>query len=179
MLRETPKAYAAFLIFRDQGVQRSYVGTARSVGKHDSQIRRWATRFHWRERVHAWDLAQSREVELLLRQEREQRARRRMRHAEQFEKIATAGIGKLVTRDRKSGEPQLSALLTPALAVKLYELTLKIDGSLPGPQTPDAGTADNADPLPALSDAELQQVIALAKERTHPEGGNDDDSSTR
>ena len=47
MLEETPKAYAAFRVFRDQGVQRSYAATARTLGKHESQIRRWAGPFRW------------------------------------------------------------------------------------------------------------------------------------
>lgn len=178
MLEETPKAYAAFCVFRDQGVQRSYVGTARALGKHESQIRRWAGPFRWKERAHAWDLAQSSETELLLRQEREQTARRRMRHSEQFERISTAGIQKLVTRDPETGEPQLSPLLTPPIAVKLYELVLKIDRSLPGPRTPEAAATDATDPLSAFSDAELQQIIALAQECAHPEGENDNDSNT-
>ena len=178
LLEETPKAYAAFCVFRDQGVQRSYAGSARSLGKHESQVRRWATRFHWLERAHACDLAQSREVELLLRQEREQGARRRMRHSEQIERIAMAGILKLVTRDPETGEPTLSHQLTPELLCKLYELSLKIDRALPAPRAPDVPTSDTADPLQILSDSELEQIIALAQERAHPEGGSDDDSST-
>jgi len=178
MLHETPKAYAAFCVFRDQGVQRSYIGTSRSMGRHESQIRRWATRFHWPERVHAWDLAQSREVELLLRQEREQTARRRMRHSEHFERISTAGIQKLVTRDPETGEPILSGQLTPERLFKLYELSLKIDRTLPAPRVPEAPASDTVDPLRALSDPELQQMIALAQERAQPEGGSDDDSNT-
>ena len=178
MLEETPKAYAACCVFRDQGVQRSYAGTARALGKHESQIRRWAAPFHWKERAHAWDLAQSREIELLLRQEREQGARRRMRHSEQIERIAMAGILKLVTRDPETGEPTLSHQLTPELLCKLYELSLKIDRTLPAPRAPDAPASDTTDPLQALCDDELQQLIALAQERAHPEGGSDDDSST-
>ena len=179
MLEETPPAYAAFCVFRDQGVQRSYAGTARSLGKHQSQVRRWAKRFHWLERVHAWDLAQSREVELLLRQEREQEARRRMRHSEQIERIAMAGILQLVARDPETGEPTLSPQLTPPVLLKFYELALKISHSLPAPAAHDAPASDTADPLQALSDPELQQIIALAQERAQSpkEGTNDGDDT--
>jgi hypothetical protein len=169
MLHETPKAYAAFRVFRDQGVQRSYAETARALGKHESQIRRWAGLFRWKERAHAWDLAQSREVELLLQHEREQEARRRLRHAEQIERMAMAGIVQLVSRDPETGEPRLSPQLTPPLLVRFYELALKISNALPSPRAPDAPSADTADPLPALSDPELQQIIALAKERAQIE----------
>jgi len=178
MIEETPKAYAVFRVFLDQGVQRSYAATARALGKHESQVRRWAGPFRWKERAHAWDLAQSREVELLLRQEREQAARRRMRHAEQIEKMAMAGIGKLVARDPQTGEPQLSPLLTPPMAVRLYDLVLKIDSSLPGPRNDgDSPSRDIADPLTAFSDAELKQILALAKERASPVGGSEGDDN--
>jgi len=177
MLEETPKAYAAFRVFRDQGVQRSYAATARTLGKHESQIRRWAGPFRWKERAHAWDLAQSREVELLLRQEQEQGARRRMRHGEQIEKIAMARIQKLVTRDPATGEPTVSSDLTPQLACILYGLGLRIDRSLPVPRTPDTPASDNGDPLTAGSDPELQQIIALAREFAS-EGKDDNDSNT-
>jgi len=180
MIEETPKAYAAFRVFRDQGVQRSYAATARALGRHESQIRRWAGPFRRRERAHAWDLAQSREVELLLRQEREQAARRRLRHAEQIEKMAMAGIGKLVTRDPQTGEPQLSPLLTPPMAVRLYDLVLKIDSSLPGPRNDgESPSRESTDPLTASSDAELKQILALARERAFPEGGNESDNHPR
>ena len=168
MLHETPKAHAAFCVFRDQGVQRSYVGTARSVGRHESQIRRWAGLFRWKERAHAWDLAQSREIQLLLLQELEQRARRRMRQSEQFERISTAGIQKFVTRDPETGEAVLSHQLTPERLIKLYELSLKIDRTLPAPRAPEAPASDTADPLRDLSDPEIRQMIALAKERAYP-----------
>jgi hypothetical protein len=177
MIEETPKAYAAFRMFRDQGVQRSYAATARALGRHESQIRRWAGPFRWRERAHAWDLVQSREVELLLRQEREQAARRRMRHAEQIEKMAMAGIAKLVTRDPQTGEPQLSPLLTPQMAVKLYDLVLKIESSLPGPRNDgESPSRESIDPLTAFSDAELKQILALARARAFPEGGSESDN---
>jgi len=174
LLCESAKAFAAFCRFRDLRGKRSYAETARVLGKHESQIRCWASRFDWRGRAHAWDLAQSREVELLLRQEREQAARRRMRDSEQMERIAMAGILKLVTRDPETGEPTLSDQLTPDRLCKLYELSLKIGRALPDA----AGTpAETGDPLQSLSDPELEQVIALAKERAHPEGGSDDDSN--
>jgi len=179
VIAETPKAYAAFRTYLHQGVQRSFAATARALGRHESQIRRWAGPFRWRERAHAWDLTQGREVELLLRQEREQAARRRLRHAEQIEKMAMAGLGKLVTRDPHTGEPQLSPLLTPPMAVRLYDLVLKIDSSLPGSRNDgDSSSREPIDPLTAFSDAELKQLLALAEERAFPAGGHGSDTSS-
>jgi len=170
MLEETPKAYAAFCVFRDQGVGRSYAATARTLGKRESQVQRWATPFHWKERAHAWDVVQSRETELLRRQEREHAARRRMQHAEQLERIAMAGLLQLVARDPHTGEAKLSPLLTPPLLCRVYELALKISHSQAGAPAPDTSTSDTADPLPLLSDPELQRIIALAQERAEPKG---------
>jgi len=167
LLEESPKAYAAFRAFLDQGAARSYAGVARALRKHESQIRRWAGRFVWLERAHAWDLAQSREVELLLRQEREQQARRRLRHGEQLERMAMAGLAQLVTRDPETGEPKLSPALTPSLLVRCYELSLKISNALPSPQIPETPSGEAPESMMNLADPVLQQVIKLAEEFAH------------
>lgn len=177
LLAESPKAFAAFCRFRDLGVKRSYAETARALGKHESQIRRWAGQFTWRERAHAWDLAQSREVDLLLRRQREQAARRRMQHQEFFEGIAMGGLRRLIRQDPATGETVFSQKLTPGVLLGLYQQSLQIDRSLPAPDAA-AAPVEAGDPLQSLSDPELQHLIALAKERAaNPTEEADDDSS--
>ncbi len=54
--KETPKAYAAFEIYRDLGPQqRSLVRVAQTTNKHKANLAKWSTRYEWVERVRAWD----------------------------------------------------------------------------------------------------------------------------
>jgi hypothetical protein len=176
LLAESPKAFHAFGTFRDLGAKRSYAETARALGKHESQVRRWASQFDWRARAHAWDLAQSREVELLVRQQREQAARRRMQHQEFFEGVAIGGLRRLVWQDPATGETVFSQKLTPGVLLGLYQQSLQIDRALPASDAAGA-PVETGDPLQSLSDLELQHLIALAKERAYPKGESEDDSS--
>ena len=162
---ESPKAYAAFRLFLELGEGRSYVEVARQRSKHESLIRRWASRFNWKQRAHACDLAQGREARVLLREERERLMRRQLRDLEQVQRIAMAGIAKLVVRDPVTGEARLDPAVTPEVAVRLYDLTLKMQRSLLAFPASEPAEAAPQDPLPLLPDAELEQLIALARER--------------
>jgi hypothetical protein len=68
---ESSKAYAAFCLYRDQGLNRSIEATSRAYHGHSAplgretptgrrrgasgQIRRWAQRWNWSARARAWD----------------------------------------------------------------------------------------------------------------------------
>lgn len=55
---ESIKAYAAFIEYRDMGVQRSIRQLAQNLGKSDTLIMGWSTRHEWVARAEAWDAAQ-------------------------------------------------------------------------------------------------------------------------
>jgi hypothetical protein len=53
---ESPKAYAAFCVFRDmKPFERSVAATARELGRDYSWVNEWAHKYDWRRRAEAWD----------------------------------------------------------------------------------------------------------------------------
>ena len=52
---EGPEAFAAFAVYRDQGLARSHAATALAVDKVKSLMSRWAKAYEWRSRALAYD----------------------------------------------------------------------------------------------------------------------------
>lgn len=62
--RETPDAYAAFIVYRDLGpFGRSINAVARAIGKTRTVPKRWHEQYRWDERAGLWDDAQRRELD--------------------------------------------------------------------------------------------------------------------
>lgn len=60
---ETGRAYAAFVVYRDMGVERSLVKACRILGKNGTTIGDWSAKYQWVPRVVAWDTHQHRLAE--------------------------------------------------------------------------------------------------------------------
>ncbi|MEJ7615824.1 MAG: hypothetical protein WKF30_02360 [Pyrinomonadaceae bacterium] len=61
--REPPKAWAAFVAYRDQAETRSFAKTRESLGKrsgYERVIEAWSSRWRWVQRAAAWDAEQDR-----------------------------------------------------------------------------------------------------------------------
>jgi hypothetical protein len=54
-LNETPAAYAAFVVYRDQGITRSQHKTAEAIGKSRGLLCGWSRQHNWVDRATAWD----------------------------------------------------------------------------------------------------------------------------
>jgi len=54
---ESPKAWEAFLLYREMGVNRTLTSVAEQLKKSVALLSRWSTDFHWKERVRTYDLA--------------------------------------------------------------------------------------------------------------------------
>jgi hypothetical protein len=52
---ETDKAFAAFVLFRDEAADRTYQKVADSLQCSHANVRQWAYRWKWRDRVDAFD----------------------------------------------------------------------------------------------------------------------------
>ncbi len=52
---ESSRAYELFAVYLNAGPTRSIAATARLTGNSDSNLRRYSTRFHWRDRAAALD----------------------------------------------------------------------------------------------------------------------------
>lgn len=53
--REGDRAYAAFVVYRNLGTQRSLSKVAQLVSKSVPLMKRWCARYHWARRAQAWD----------------------------------------------------------------------------------------------------------------------------
>lgn len=59
---ESAKAFEAFCIYRDMGIQRSVRKVARELGKSETLMARWSGNYDWVERAASWDEEQDRIV---------------------------------------------------------------------------------------------------------------------
>jgi len=137
MPRESGPAYAAFLACRDLGRSRTFKATADRVGKHESLMRRWATRHRWRERVWAWDLQQARHQEAELRHHRETALRERLDDVDRIGRACLLFFRTMVRRDPETGEVSFDPQFTPQVALRFLELALRAQGAFDRPSPDD------------------------------------------
>jgi len=162
---ESGPAYAAFVAYRDLGAERSFAGAARLVGRHESLMRRWATRYRWRERAWEWDLHQARQEETVVRQQREAVLRERLEDLDRMGRACLAFFRTMVRRDPETGEVSFDARFTPQVALRFLELALKAQGAFDRPEPEDKSEERSAPDLFGLADGELEALIEAARER--------------
>ena len=75
---ESTKAYEAFCIYRDMGIQRSLSKVAEQLQKSDTLMGRWSRTFDWVERAAQWDSEQDR---VARQQQLDEIKKMRKRHA--------------------------------------------------------------------------------------------------
>lgn len=95
---ETDPAWAAFIAYRDMGLDRSTAKVSRQVGKNKGLMDRWSSRHGWVERVAAWDAERDRvkrEAEL---DETEAMGRRHAQQAQALLQVLTAPAVALIKR---------------------------------------------------------------------------------
>ena len=170
---ESSPAHAAFLAYRDLGQARTFVAAARSLAKNERLIRRWAVRYRWRERVWAWEVAQSRQDEEVARRQRDGALQQLMDDSSRLWRAAMAYFWTLIDRDPETGKPVFGSKFTPAVALKFCELALRVQTGLAG--RPDSVESDQpADPF-QLTSAELRELIGVARELTEGKELTDED----
>ena len=143
---ESSKAYAALTVYRDAGAARTLVATAQSLHKSYSLIRRWASRYHWQERVHAWDTARAREDEATLVQARQEMVRRKVQDMDRLQRVAMAKLTSVVSRDPVTGDLVLDPEVTPTAAVRIYRLSMEIERDCQSASKTDPLSASKTDP---------------------------------
>lgn len=130
VLRETAKAFAAFIIYREMAAhRRSIVEVSREQGKHVKLIERWATRYGWLDRARAYDKFIDREQQKGAAEGARAMGRR---HAENARKIIAIGMREvnkmeLLSIKRQKELPKTPGDLLVALhtAVELVERGMK------------------------------------------------------
>ena len=55
---ETAKAYHAFTLYRDMGVERTLDSVGKTLQKSVTFLGRWSSKYEWRDRAEAWDIDQ-------------------------------------------------------------------------------------------------------------------------
>jgi len=162
---ESGAAYAAFRAYRDLGPGRSFVGAARLLGRHESLLGRWGKRHRWRERAWAWDVEQARQDEAQLQQHRQTLLRERLEDLDRMGRACLAFFRTMVRRDPESGDVSFDQRFTPQVALRFLELALRAQGAFHQPTPDDEPQARPAPDLFGLADAELMELIDLARER--------------
>lgn len=101
---ESAKAYEAFSLYRDMGVDRSLSKVGKALGKSKTMMDKWSSpnAFNWVERAKAWDIEQDR---ILQKQQYEDIKKMRKRHAD----IAVAMIAKAAKALMKIPEEEIKA----------------------------------------------------------------------
>lgn len=173
---ESGPAYAAFLAYRDMGTTRTFVATARALGRHESLIRRWATRYRWRERAWRWDLRQADQDEAAVRQQREEKLRDRLEDLDRMGRACLAFFRTLIRRDPETGEVSFDVQFTPQVALRFLELALRAQGAFDRPAADDRAEERPVGDLFGLADAELVQLMDLARERADQQHQRKDES---
>jgi len=160
-LGESAQAWAAFQAYLGLGQDRGLRVVAQRVGRHLSLMKRWSSRHGWRARAAAWDASQRQHVVTETKAE-EAAYERRLRNAEQLEKVAMAGLRSLLVRDPDTGELRFDRRLKPAEIASLIRVACQMM-----PTSPPAPAEDDEDgALSDLSDADLIRLQSLLQQES-------------
>ena len=138
LLGESDKAYSAFCYYRDLGYDRSITKVTRGCHKSHGLISRWNSRYHWAERIRAWEDHLDR-----VAMEKAEKARKDMvdRHIRLSSMLQSVGTAKLLEWHKQvqawQQDPQHNQLpnLTPSDVVRLIELGIRIERLCRGEST--------------------------------------------
>jgi hypothetical protein len=124
--KESSKAFAAFLAFRDLGPERTYEKVARKLQKSAPLIARWGKRHNWHHRAADWDEHNDREVQRELRSRRIRARKRALDIADKLdEKLAEAVERLEITRVKKeAGKPDVvQSAISPTELAHLFRVS--------------------------------------------------------
>lgn len=140
MSQETSLAYDAFMIFFKLGHRRTYGAAADEIGKSVQQVRDWASKYQWKDRLLAYDAlvareAQRRATENFLRDVQEHRDRYRQtgRELHAVARQLLAKIAKMIDNDELTITTSTITQVIKAFetAAELEAHSLSLDRLLP------------------------------------------------
>jgi hypothetical protein len=181
---ERAPAHQAFQCFLELGPARTVAEAARRLGKRQSLLWRWARRHQWRHRVWAHDVQEAQRSEAAVREQRGAALRQRLEEVDQMGRACLVYFRTMVRRDPETGEINFDAHFTPQVALRFLELALKAQGAFDKPAPEETPDEQPAADLFGLADAELAELIDLARERADEQdqrkdnGDESDQSST-
>ena len=89
---EGEKAFAAFVIYRDMGRERTVTAVAKQLSKSRQLVERWKERWNWQERVRAYDNELEKEAKAAAVKATREMAERHIRIAMQLQKKALEAL---------------------------------------------------------------------------------------
>lgn len=95
---ETDQAWAAFVAFRDMGLERSLGKVAVQLSKSKPLMQRWSIRHSWVMRTRSWDREVDKLWRLQLRVAQRKSAERMMNTAAAAMQVAGAGLSQIATK---------------------------------------------------------------------------------
>lgn len=121
---ESSPAYEAWIAYRDGGSSRSYRTIARALRKSPSLVSGWASRWHWQDRIRAWESELSQRA--LAAEADEARLAVRL-HARSGHQLVTSGIRRLVGDEASGVRPLDLNTLSAQDVVRLIDAGVKIE----------------------------------------------------
>ena len=119
--RETPKAFDAFVVYRDMDPQeRSGLKVAGIVGKSWSLMQQWSRKYGWVERAAAWDEEQD-------RIKREAAQREQIEAIKQMRKRHTKVAVKMIDKAEAAIDEILAGEIKPADIPRIVDIATKLE----------------------------------------------------
>ena len=125
---ETPKAWEAFVKYRDLGYERTLKKVAQELKKSVQLIGRWSLEFSWKSRVRAWDVYQDKMAQAETIRERVRARKSALEMARKMSDLALSGLN------------NLPAVTNAGELVRLAEVAFKIQQSVLGKVEEDKAT---------------------------------------
>jgi hypothetical protein len=126
---------------------------------------------------------QAQQDEAALRRHREGLLQERLEDLDRMGRACLAFFRTMVRRDPETGEVSFDARFTPQVALRFLELALRAQGAFDRPAAEDKSEVRAAADLFGLADAELMELIGLARARVdqqdrRKEGGDESDQGS-
>lgn len=128
---ETDPAWAAFVVYRDLGLQRSTAKVQQAIGKSKRLVDGWSGKNSWVIRVQSWDAEQDRLWQKDLAAERRKAAKRNIEISASMKDLAAAGVTKLA---------EAPGQLEARDVARLFEVATKVEALSTGGATEIHGT---------------------------------------
>lgn len=121
---ESGPAFAAFILYRDMGLERTQREVAKQCGKNPSLVSRWGAQYHWRQRCVTWDLEVDRRKRVGDLKGVEDMRRRQTRTALALQELGNRELAKMLAESKKRSK---AGTLEQGLVMKILDLGSRLE----------------------------------------------------
>lgn len=169
--REGPKAWEAFVLYRDQGNDRSLAHVVDTLGKSMALISRWSAQWSWRKRVADLERAQDKARTSGAMEGLKDMGRRHIRQSRELQDFMAGQLTKLKREAAKSKQ----AIVPAKTVLQTFERMAKVDRLVRDQSTENTANGPNLD-LSKLTREQLKQLQHLQAMATPDDPGAQDDT---